>query len=157
MEKHSQGQRRKRLLAISSPGGHWVQLRLLDPAWHDHEVVYACAGEARANEVAPARYHAIPDASRRDLRGLWHLARALWRVMRIERPDVVVTTGAAPGGLAILIGRLFRARTVWIDSVANAERLSLSGRVFGRIAHKWLTQWPHLARPEGPEYLGAVL
>ena len=50
-----------------------------------------------------------------------------------------------------------RAKTIWIDSIANCERLSSSGRRARRVAHQWLTQWPDLARPEGPHYWGAVL
>ena len=33
----------------------------------------------------------------------------------------------------------------------------MSGRVAGRVADLWLTQWPHLARDEGPFCRGSVL
>ena len=33
----------------------------------------------------------------------------------------------------------------------------MSGRRRGRVADAWLTQWPELARPGGPDYAGAVL
>ena len=49
------------------------------------------------------------------------------------------------------------ARTIWLDSIANVEELSMSGSWIGRSADLWLTQWPHLARPEGPHYAGSVL
>jgi UDP-N-acetylglucosamine:LPS N-acetylglucosamine transferase len=93
----------------------------------------------------------------------WQKIRLLWQLVQITiliarlRPNVIVSTGAAPGYFAIRLGRLMRARTIWIDSIANAERLSLAGRMAGRYADLWLTQWPHLARPEGPQYEGAVL
>ena len=48
-------------------------------------------------------------------------------------------------------------RTSAPDSLANAETLSLSGAKVGRFADMWLTQWPHLERPDGPRYLGSVL
>jgi hypothetical protein len=69
---------------------------------------------------------------------------------------VVVSTGAAPGYIAIRLGKLLGARTVWIDSVANVEELSLSGRMVSGRADLCLTQWPHLA--SGPvAYMGTVL
>jgi hypothetical protein len=74
-----------------------------------------------------------------------------------ERPDIVISTGAAPGYLAIRVGKLFGARSVWVDSIANAEQLSMSGAMAGRYADLWLTQWPDLAKPDGPHYRGAVL
>jgi hypothetical protein len=73
------------------------------------------------------------------------------------RPDVVVSTGAALGYFAVRFGRWFGARTIWVDSVANAEELSMSGQMAGRHADLWLTQWPHLAREQGPAFLGSVL
>jgi hypothetical protein len=74
-----------------------------------------------------------------------------------ERPEVVVSTGSAPGFFCLLAGRLIGARTLWIDSVANAEQLSMSGRLSRAVAHQCWTQWEHLAAPEGPHYHGAVL
>lgn len=149
--------RAPRVLAIASPGGHWVQLRRLAGAWEGCEVAWACTEPGLAGEVAPARFHVVPDASRRSLLGVLRLALRVAALLLRERPDVIVTTGAAPGGLAVALGRLAGARTVWVDSVANVERLSLSGRIFGRLSHLWLTQWPHLARRRGPDYRGALL
>lgn len=57
----------------------------------------------------------------------------------------------------LLAGKLTGKRTIWIDSVANVEKLSLSGKLAGHIATLWLTQWQHLSRPDGPHYAGAVL
>ncbi len=76
-------------------------------------------------------------------------------VMR-ERPDVVFSTGAAPGFFALFFGRLFGARTIWLDSLANVDRLSLSARLVRPFAKLWLTQWAELAGPDGPEYAGSV-
>ena len=73
-----------------------------------------------------------------------------------ERPHVVISTGAAPGYLALRAGKLLGARTIWIDSVANVEELSLSGRMSSSVADLCLTQWPHLADGD-VGYAGAVL
>ena len=83
-------------------------------------------------------------------------ADALGLVFR-ERPDVVITTGAAPGYFGVRFGKWLGARVVWVDSVANAEELSLSGEKAGTFVDLWLTQWAHLAREGGPECLGSVL
>ena len=72
-------------------------------------------------------------------------------------PDVIVSTGAAPGYIALRLGRLLGSRTIWLDSIANVERLSMSGEIVGRHADLWLTQWPQLSRTGGPDCWGAVL
>jgi hypothetical protein len=63
----------------------------------------------------------------------------------------VCTTGASPGYFAIRIAGLLGARTVWIDSIANAESLSMAGRLAGRCADVWLTQWDSLAADEADD------
>ncbi|MDY7107299.1 MAG: UDP-N-acetylglucosamine--LPS N-acetylglucosamine transferase [Planctomycetota bacterium] len=149
--------RRMRILAIASGGGHWVQLLRLRPAFAGEEVIYVTTSAEARIEVGAAPLHVVPDATRWNRLGLLRLAlRMGWIVLR-RRPDVVVTTGAAPGYFGVLFGRLLGARTAWIDSMANVRRLSLSGRKAGRWSDLWLTQWPALARGDGPRFEGAVL
>jgi len=147
----------KKILAVASKGGHWIQLLRLRSAFEGNICTYVSTMQGYARDVAPNRFFVVRDATRWSKTGLAVLAlQMLWIVIRV-RPDVVISTGAAPGYFAILFGKLLGARTVWIDSIANVEELSLSGRQAGRIANLWLTQWKHLARPSGPTYLGSVL
>ena len=143
-------------MAVASSGGHWVQLRRLAPAFDGQDVAYLTTDPGHRAEVGPARFYTVNDANRWNKLALVLCAlRILWVVVR-ERPGVVVSTGAAPGYLAIRFARMLGARTVWIDSVANVEELSMSGRMASETADLCLTQWPHLAG--GPvRYLGAVL
>lgn len=145
-----------RVLAVASSGGHWVQLRRLQPAFEGHDVAFLTTDPGHRSEVAPARFYAVNDANRWSRLALVVTAlRILWVLLR-ERPSVVVSTGAAPGYIAIRAGRLLGARTLWIDSLANVEELSLSGRLASSKADLCLTQWPHLA--EGSvQHRGAVL
>ena len=102
-------------------------------------------------------FHTVVEANRWQK---WRLVKQLLGIAFIlirYRPDVVISTGAAPGYFALRLARLIGARTIWIDSMANAEELSLSGQRIGKHADLWLTQWEHLAKPEGPQYLGSVL
>lgn len=146
-----------RVLAVSSGGGHWVQLRRLVPAFEGHEVVYVTINPTYRQDVPNARVHIVSDATRWDRLGVVRLAlQILWILMR-ERPHAVVSTGAAPGCFAIIFGRLLGARTVWLDSIANVEQMSLSGAMVRRYSQLWLTQWPHLAEADGPEFAGTVL
>lgn len=146
-----------RLLAIASGGGHWVQLLRLRAAWADCDVTYASVHASSADEVPGARYFTFVDVSRRSL---WRvpvvIVQMLWLVLRV-RPQVIITTGAMPPLLALILGRLIGARTLWIDSIANSEQLSGSGAIAGRVAHQVITQWPELAQDNAPAYWGSVL
>lgn len=151
--------RQRRVLAVASGGGHWVQLLRLMPAFDDCDIAFVTVSDAYRSQISGAtrRFHVVPDATRWNKLKLAWMALRLIVILLIERPDVIVSTGAAPGFFALRVGRFFGARTVWIDSIANVEQLSMSGEKIGRHADLWLTQWPHLARPEGPHFAGAVL
>src|SRR3546814_2713596 len=41
-----------------------------------------------------------------------------------QRPDVVISTGALPGFAFVMVAHVLRIRTIWVDSVANAEERS---------------------------------
>jgi hypothetical protein len=120
-------------------------------------MAFATVSPGYRTQVPERRFYVIRDATRWNKLGLIIQAMQIAMVLLWERPDVVVSTGAAPGYFAIRIGKWLRRRTIWIDSIANVEQLSMTGQLVGRYADLWLTQWTHLAKPGGPHFMGAVL
>ena len=148
---------RSRVLALSSGGGHWVQLLRLRPAFKDCDVTYATVSRGYEPEIEGATFRVVVDSNRdQKLKLILSFFSIAWIILT-KRPHTIVSTGAAPGFLAIFIGKLLGKKTIWVDSIANAEELSMSGQKAGKYATHWLTQWEHLAKPEGPHYFGNVL
>src|SRR6056297_2753112 len=155
-----------KLMVAASAGGHWIQLMRMRKAWDDFQVIYVSTepgledvvkAMARGEGNPPPKFASVTDAN---LTKKWHLLKQLAEVLLVvvrHRPDVIITTGAAPGYFALRFGKLFGARTIWIDSMANAEKLSKSGQEVGEYADLWLTQWEHLAQSGGPHFMGRVL
>ena len=145
-----------KVLAVASAGGHWVQLQRVSAAFAAHDVCYVTT--IKGQRAGDNKVIAVRDASRTDKLGLIILLFQLFWLTVTWRPDVVVTTGAAPGVLALRIAKLIGARTIWIDSIANVNELSLSGQLARRYADLWLTQWSHLVpKYEGLSFLGSVI
>lgn len=153
----ARSKRNPRVLAVASGGGHWMQMLRLRPSFAGCEVHFATVDPAASATVAPAPLWTFTDSNRdTKLRLLWTTLQLAWIVLRV-RPDVIVSTGAAPGYLAIRLGKLLGARGMFIDSIANANELSLSGRLVRRHADRMLTQWPEVAQKTGADYRGAVI
>ena len=75
-----------------------------------------------------------------------------------ERPDVVITTGSGSLALVCISAKLLGAKVVWIDSIANVEKFSMSGAMVRLFADLFLTQWPQLAQKyRNAEYVGTLL
>uniref|UniRef100_UPI0035654C6B hypothetical protein n=1 Tax=Sneathiella sp. TaxID=1964365 RepID=UPI0035654C6B len=123
-------QKRRRILAISSAGGHWVQLQRMRSAWDGCEAVYVTTKDgyqddlirdARDRGQPEPRFYQVIDANRREKVRLVRQLLGILFVLIRERPDVIISTGAAAGYFALKLGKIFGARTIWVDSIANAE------------------------------------
>ena len=126
-------------------------------------MIYVTTSPAYRADLDPGpdtRFHTVVDANR------WQKIRLVRQLLGIlillirYRPDVVLSTGAAPGYFALRFGKWFGARTIWVDSIANAGELSMTGQIVEKHADIWLAQWEHMSGPEGtagPHYHGAVL
>ena len=146
-----------RVLAVASGGGHWIQLLRLRPAFRDCEVSFATVKTGYRDDLAPQdSFFLIADANLSQKLKLIRCAFSVFVLICKVRPQIVVSTGAAPGFFAIFFAKLMGRKTVWVDSIANAEELSISGGKVGPVADLWLTQWNHLSKEEGPGYAGQV-
>lgn len=148
----------KRILAVASAGGHWVQLSRLSEAFGASDTLYVTTARGYSPPSGERPVAAIADGSRNEPLRLVLAAAQLVVLFLRFRPHAVITTGAAPGYLALRLAKLRGCRTVWLDSIANAEEISMSGRLARRYADLWLTQWEDLSRSTpGLHYWGQVL
>ncbi len=133
-------------------------MRRLQPAFKDLDVAFVSVQPTYAEQVPGQRFYAVRDVTRWDRWGFAILIAQIIRILMIERPRVVITTGSAPGLITLACAKiLLRSKTMWIDSIANCEQMSSSGMQAKRFADVWLTQWPNIRRPGGPNYWGSVL
>jgi len=63
------------------------------------------------------------------------------RVLRKEKADCVITTGALMGYAAALAGKLMGKKVVYIESFARVDTASLTGRLIHPIADLFIVQW----------------
>lgn len=147
------------ILAVASSGGHWHQMQQVKPAFEGASVIFASTSVG-ASEKDDANFHAdiqLSDYNQNELGkvflGFFHALKVIAKL----RPDVVISTGAAPGLVCLFIGRIFGAKTIWLDSIANSEQLSLSGRLAQKFSHVVLTQWKHLSVPGKVQFWGSVI
>ncbi|RKY22063.1 MAG: UDP-N-acetylglucosamine--LPS N-acetylglucosamine transferase [Planctomycetota bacterium] len=134
-----------------------MELMRLIPAFEGHHTTFVTVDKAYQADVRGFDFYIVHDVTRwNKIRWLYTIVQLL-KIVLMVRPHVVISTGALPGYFAVRIGKMFGCRTIWVDSLANVDELSMSGARIGKCADLWLTQWPHLAKPDGPEYAGQVI
>lgn len=145
------------VLAVASGGGHWEQLMLLRKTLENYDVRFATTDAKIAQQRGIKDAETLPDCNQNTPLKAIVCAFSAVRIVLKHRPRIVLSTGAAPGYFCILAGRLVGAKTLWIDSVANGEELSMCGKLSKRTAHECLTQWEHLSDGATVKFRGAVL
>lgn len=148
-----------KICLAASGGGHITQLLKLRDSWKGHKTFCVTTVNVVTKQLREfGKVYVVGECNREHpLRVFWVLIRCINVILR-ERPDVVISTGAAAGCMACFLGKVIGAKVVWIDSITNVERISLSGRMVRYIADLCLVQWPELEqRYKNVEYVGAVI
>jgi len=148
-----------KICICASSGGHLSQLLKLADTWKDYETFCVTTTDVvRAKLERYGKTYVVGESNREHpLQVIAVFTRCINGILH-ERPDVVISTGAAVGCIVCFLGKLLGAKVVWVDSITNVERISLSGRMVRHIADLFLVQWPELAQKyNNVEYIGAVI
>ena len=62
------------------------------------------------------------------------------------KPDVIVTTGAHTCVAMCYIAKIFRKKVIYIESFANIETKTLTGKLIYPIADKFIVQWKSMLK-----------
>lgn len=65
-----------------------------------------------------------------------------WKVLRKERPDLIVSSGAAVAVPFFLIGKLLGAKCVYVEVFDRVDKTTLTGRMLNGVADLFIVQWP---------------
>lgn len=136
-----------RVLMVGSSGGHLAQMLSLRPWWSGlerHWVTFRtpdAVSQLGSENVTWGHYPTtrnIPNL----LRNTW----LAWRVLRRQRPDVVVSTGAGICLPFFVLARLLKVRTVYIEVYDRLDSRTLTARLCRPFAHLFCVQWEEQRR-----------
>jgi len=119
-----------RVLLVCSAGGHLLLLHQLEPWWTKHERLWvtfplADAHSMLAGENVVYAHHPVT----RNVPNLLRNFRLAWRLLRRERPEMVVSTGAGVAVPFFVLARLMGIRRVYVEATERVDAPSLTGRL----------------------------
>lgn len=132
-----------RILFVCSSGGHLDQLLALLPAPNDTDIAFATFMKPDAvTKVAAHRTYGLYWPTNRSITAL---VRNLWiaaNTLRLERPDLIVSSGAAAAVPFFWLGKaFFRTRTVFIECVDRIDNPTLTARLVRPVTDRFVAQW----------------
>jgi beta-1,4-N-acetylglucosaminyltransferase len=148
-----------KICLAASAGGHLTELLRLIESWKQYETFFVTTVPVvRDNLQTTGNIYVVGECNRQHPIRVLRIFLKCARITFKERPHIVISTGAAAGCMMCFLAKITGARIVWIDSITNVQRISLSGRMVRYIADLFLVQWPELVKKyKKVEYLGAVI
>jgi hypothetical protein len=139
------GNPRYRVLLVSSSGGVLLDLLALRPWWSRHHVSWISVPAPDTSALLKEQQvHWEPEQSaRRPLPMVAAVVRAL-RILRTERPDVIISAGSGVAVGVFIAARLLRVPALWLETFNIVDRPGIASKVCGRLAAAVLVQRPAL-------------
>lgn len=143
-----------RIGLVCSSGGHLAQLLVLQPWWDGHDRFWVTFDKPDArNALEEERTYWCHFPTNRNLPNLLRNAWLATKVLRRERPDVLISTGAAVAVPFFFIGKLlFGCKTVYVEVVDRVDHPTLTGRLVRPVTDRFLVQWSE----QRQHYKGAI-
>jgi beta-1,4-N-acetylglucosaminyltransferase len=144
-------QKHKKVLFISSLGGHLTQLLQLKPLFEEYNFHIITEKSVITRELSKQYpmsflvYGARNYLFRYIFKFTYNTFKSLYYFLR-ERPDVVVTTGAHTAVPMCYIAKLFGKKVIFIESFAKTSTPTMSGKLVYPIADLFIVQWEEMKK-----------
>ena len=142
----------KKVLFISSTGGHLNELLQLENLFDKYES-YIVTEKTKSNMKLKEKYKKVDYLvfGTKDhilsyiFKFIYNILKTIVLFVKI-RPKVVVTTGTHTAVPMCYLAKLFGRKIIFIETFANIETKTLSGRLVYPIADCFIVQWEDMLK-----------
>lgn len=142
----------KKVLFISSTGGHLNELLQLKPMFEKYDS-YIVTEKTKTNKDLKNEYKNISyllyGTKHKPIRyifvAIFNIIKSLILFIKI-RPNVIISTGAHTAVPICLIGKLFKKKIIYIETFANIHTKTLTGKIIYPIADLFVVQWESMLK-----------
>lgn len=130
---------------VGSSGGHLTHLYMLKPFWQEKERFWVTFDKEDANSILAGQqvYHCYFPTNR-SLKALLINTKLAWKVLRKERPDVIISSGAAVAVPFFYLGKLFRMKTIYIEVFDRIDKPTMTGKMVYPVTDRFIVQWEEM-------------
>lgn len=130
---------------VGSSGGHLTHLYMLKPFWSTRERFWVTFDKEDARSLLGEEvFYPLYFPSNRSLKAL---VINTWRALKIipkERPDLIITSGAAGAVPFFYVGKLFGAKTIYIEVFDRIDAPTISGKLCYPVTDKFIVEWDEM-------------
>lgn len=134
-----------KICLVSSSGGHLTHLHMLEPIWRDKERFWVTFDKIDANSLLKGEkiYHCYFPTNRNIKNLIKNIFLAI-KVLRKEKPDLIISSGAAIAVPFFWLGKLRGCKTVYIEVFDRIDKPTLTGKLVYPVTDKFIVQWDEM-------------
>ena len=130
---------------VGSSGGHLTHLYLLKPFWKDKARFWVTfdkedARSILSDEVVYPCYY----PTNRNIKNLIRNTFLAYKILKKERPDVIISSGAAVAVPFFYLGKIFGGKTVYIEVFDRIDAPTVTGNLVYLVADRFIVQWEEM-------------
>ena len=143
----------KKVLFISSTGGHLSEMLQLKDMFNRYD--YRIITEKTKSNLKLKKYYGnrinyLVYGTKDHMLSypfklLYNCFKSLYFYLKIH-PDYVITTGAHTAGPMCLIAKLFGSRVIYIETFANINTKTITGKLLYPVSDKFIVQWDSMKK-----------
>ena len=127
---------------VGSSGGHLTHLYMLKPFWKDKDRFWVTFDKEDARSLLDGeKFYPCYYPTNRSLKALVKNTKIAWDVLHKEKPDLIVSCGAAVAVPFFYIGKMMGAKVVYIEVFDRIDKPTMTGKMVYPIADKFVVQW----------------
>lgn len=136
-----------KICLVGSSGGHLAHLNMLKPFWKDEERFWVTFDKEDARSILKdEKMYSCHFPTNRNLKNLIKNTFLAIKVLKKERPDVIISSGAAVAVPFFYIGKLFGAKTVYIEVFDRIDKPTVTGKLVYPVTDKFIVQWEEMKK-----------
>lgn len=136
-----------KICLVGSSGGHLTHLYLLKPFWKDKERFWVTFDKEDTRSIlGNETFYPCHYPTNRNLKNLIKNTVLAFNILRKERPDVIISSGAAVAVPFFYLGKLFGAKTVYIEVFDRIDEPTLTGKIVYPVTDKFIVQWEEMKK-----------
>lgn len=127
---------------VGSSGGHLTHLYMLKPFWEDKERFWVTFDKEDAKSLLEnEKMYSCYFPTNRNIKNLLRNTVLAWKVLRKEKPKLIISSGAAVAVPFFYLGKLFGAKLIYIEVFDRIDKPTMTGRLVYPIVDKFIVQW----------------
>lgn len=127
---------------VGSSGGHLAHLYMLKRFWMNKERFWVTFPKEDAESLLQnEKMYTCYYPTNRSLKALIINTKIAWKILRKEKPDLIISSGAAIAVPFFYLGKLFGSKLIYIEVFDRIDKATLTGKMVYPIVDKFIVQW----------------